>query len=383
MINEIIADYSKYQENIPHRYFPPESVNRLIAVNNYQYEVIGKSFQHRPIVKLSVGKGDFKIIFWAQMHGNESTASRAMFDFWKLLSTENVWVHKVLSEFTIDFIPQLNPDGAQVYTRRNAANIDINRDFIAMQSPEIQALQGLVNSENYNLLFNLHDQRTIFHPKGQKLPATLSFLAPATDVSDASPDNRKFAIQIIACMIQKLMGYIPNQIARFTHEYYPKATGDNFQRLGFPTILIECGHYPSDYKRNITRKYTFIAILAALDGIIQKNYQFIDPNIYHSIPQNEQKSYDIIYKGIMVKNEFNEMITDLGIQFEERLEDGKDEISWLAKIQEVGDLSDFFGHDIYHAENRLFLNGADNIPNLGDMANFTLGKWQILNGKKI
>ena len=85
----------------------------------------------------------------------------------------------------------------------------------------------------------------------------------------------------------------------------------------------------------------------------------------------------------MVKNEFNEMITDLGIQFEERLEDGKDEISWLAKIQEVGDLSDFFGHDIYHAENRLFLNGADNIPNLGDMANFTLGKWQILNGRKI
>ena len=41
---------------------------------------------------------------------------------------------------TIRAIPMLNPDGAEVFRRRNAQNIDINRDTINLETPEANIL---------------------------------------------------------------------------------------------------------------------------------------------------------------------------------------------------------------------------------------------------
>lgn len=380
IMENILKAYAGFKENIPERFFPPEAVEKIILENNYTHEIVGRSFENRPVYRLSIGEGKVKILLWAQMHGNETTASRAVFDLWKFLHQKDELSARILNNLQIDFIPQLNPDGAEVYTRRNAAGIDINRDFLAETSPEIKILKNLVHREKYDFLFNMHDQRTIFHPRGKKKPATLSFLAPSVNDSDEMTENRLKAAQLIAFIQEKLGDHIPDQTARFSHEFYPSATGDNFQKAGYPTVLIECGHYPLDYQRNETRKFTFITLLIALTAISNKEYQQKDISDYEKIPLNGNKAFDILYKGVKVKNEFSESIVDIGIMLEEVLDKDSKKINFIAKIAEVGDLSDYFGHDIYHAENRVFKNKSGQIPEIGKPADFELGECKINNG---
>ena len=56
-------------------------------------------------------------------------------------------------------------------------------------------------------------------------------------------------MNVIVAMNSMLQKIIPNFVGRYTDEFYPTATGDNFQKLGYNTILIESGHYPNDYQR--------------------------------------------------------------------------------------------------------------------------------------
>ena len=58
---------------------------------------------------------------------------------------------------------------------------------------------------------------------------------------------------VIAAMNDLLQQFIPGQIGRYTDEFYPTATGDNFQKMGHNTILIESGHAKGDYKRNASQ----------------------------------------------------------------------------------------------------------------------------------
>jgi len=44
-------------------------------------EVIGHSVLGKPIYKYIVGNGATRIFMWSQMHGNESTTTKALFDF--------------------------------------------------------------------------------------------------------------------------------------------------------------------------------------------------------------------------------------------------------------------------------------------------------------
>ncbi|MDO5654903.1 MAG: M14 family zinc carboxypeptidase [Flavobacteriaceae bacterium] len=375
---DILELYDVFKEDISSRYFPPKTVEKLIEIHQYKHEVIGKSFEDRNLYKLTFGQGNIKLLFWAQMHGNETTAARAMFDLWKFLHLPEFSKHYA-KVFEIHFIPQLNPDGAQYYSRRNSAQIDINRDFNAEQSSEIQILKNLIQREKFDFLFNLHDQRSIFHPENKKYPATLSFLAPVIDVENSYSNAREKAINLISCMINRLNVILPNQIARFSHEFYPKATGDNLQKAGWPTILIESGHYNNDYQRNSSRKFTFYAILSALNALIEKENENIDANIYHQTPINDNKAFDIIYKDVCLQRTSSQCITDIGIQFEEKLI--SNEIHFEARIAEIGDLSDYFGHDIYHAENRVFQNELNNLPKIGMLANFKIGNLIIKNGK--
>jgi murein tripeptide amidase MpaA len=59
------------------------------------------------------------------MHGNESTTTKGLFDFLNCLNGGSE-LQKLLKSFSFT-IPMLNPDGAKLYTRLNANQIDLNR----------------------------------------------------------------------------------------------------------------------------------------------------------------------------------------------------------------------------------------------------------------
>lgn len=46
----------------------------------YQFEKIGESVEERKIYQIKIGSGPIKILAWSQMHGNESTTTKAIFD---------------------------------------------------------------------------------------------------------------------------------------------------------------------------------------------------------------------------------------------------------------------------------------------------------------
>lgn len=275
---------------------------------------IGYSEEERELFSLQIGTGSKKILIWTQMHGNESTGTKAVFDLFNFLEGNSGTARDILSNCTIRVIPMLNPDGAERYTRTNAHDIDLNRDAVARTAIESKVLRSQLEDFNPDFCFNMHDQRTIFGVEGTKNPATLSFLAPSEEETRAITPGRIKTMNVIIAMNSLLQGIIPGQIGRYTDEFYPTATGDNFQKLGYSTILIESGHYYNDYTREESRKFTFYALLQGLH-YIGKAHDFSAYESYFDIPNNNKDFLDLI--------ERNENQEDIAYQYEEKIVEGQ------------------------------------------------------------
>ena len=315
-----------------------ENIENLFLKHQEVFEIkqLGFSEQQRPIYKLKIGTGKKKILLWSQMHGNESTGTKALFDIFNCFSNCTEKEFKViLKECTLVFIPMLNPDGSQAYTRVNANNIDLNRDAVDRVAKESNLLRDLLEEFNPQFCFNLHDQRTIFGVKGTKNPATISFLAPSEEENRSLTKGRIQTMNVIVAMNTLLQKIIPGFVGRCTDEFYPTATGDNFQKLGYNTILIESGHFPDDYQREISREYTFYAILQGLYHIATSN-QFNDYESYFTIPNNAKLFYDIIHRNSNLKE-------DVAYQYKDEIINDQ-LVSKLNKVDEK-DVKLKFGHN--------------------------------------
>ena len=303
----------------------------------FSVDKIGESFEGRDIFKIVFGTGTTNVLLWTQMHGNESTGTRAFFDLIKFLSEpgDHKWlVDHILREVTVHCIPMLNPDGAAAYTRVNAQGIDLNRDVIDLKAPESTLLQQQLAKVDPQYCFNLHDQRTIFSVASDHQTATMSFLSPSVDQKRTLTEGRKETMRVIASIKEVLQQVIPGRVGRYTDEFYPTATGDNFQQMGHNTILIESGHSKGDYTRVTSRRATFLALLEGLRYIADKENQ-MNHEKYFEIPGNEKKYLDIIVKNSVVEGEKK----DIGILFIEKLQNGK--VVFDPSIDKIADLSGF------------------------------------------
>ncbi|TYP99050.1 zinc carboxypeptidase [Tenacibaculum adriaticum] len=308
-----------------------KSLSKVIS-----YEILGTSEENRPIYKLKLGTGDKKILIWSQMHGNESTGTKAVFDFLNFIKEhkDDEIVQSILKECTIQIIPMLNPDGALAYTRVNAHNIDLNRDAVDKKAKESKLLRSVLDAFGPQFCFNLHDQRTIFGVEGTKNPATISFLAPSEEETRKITDGRKQTMNVIVAMNELLQKIIPNHVGRYTDEFYPTATGDNFQKLGHNTILIEAGHYPDDYNREEVRKFNFYALLQGVYHITITS-DFKKHQSYFNIPNNNKDFFDVIHR-------FSKS-NDIAFQYEDKIIENQF-TSTLIKEKE-GDLHGYYGHN--------------------------------------
>ncbi|MFY1046433.1 M14 family zinc carboxypeptidase [Chryseobacterium sp. GP-SGM7] len=324
--------------DFPYRYISPEKLFSYLQTNLADYiQEIGKSHLDKPIYKLSIGKGKINILAWSQMHGNESNATHAMLDLLKSLEIAPDIKEDLFSKISLDFIFMLNPDGSEKWTRLNASEIDLNRDFHNEASKEIKFLKNLAASKKYDYALNLHEQRTIF-TTDRIHPATLSFLAPSENVERTVTENRKKCMAVIAAVYTHLKELIPNQIGRYSDEFYPTSTGDNFIKAGMPTILFEGGHFVDDYLRKETRKYYTIALYYALNAISELNSDTKGWETYQEIPENQETHYDIIYRNVRLNTD-HECILDIAVQYREIYENGKDDISFIPFVMEAGEVS--------------------------------------------
>ena len=323
--------------------------------SKFNKEIIGYSENNIPIYKISIGTGAIKILSWSQMHGNESTGTKALFDLFNFFDSNDTLLKDIsdliLNNCTLQFIVLLNPDGAVKFTRENANNIDLNRDAVDVKAVESKLLRTVLDEFNPKFCFNLHDQRSIFNVEDTINPATISFLAPSEDIERTLTKGRKETMSVIVVMNALLQKLIPNHIGRYTDEFYPTATGDNFQKLGHNTILIEAGHFKNDYDREITRKYNFYAMLQGLYYIALAD-DFLNYRPYFKIPNNDTLFMDIIYTNLKISNNGLDTVQDVGIQYKFKVEG--DKFVMYKSIEKQGDLSKYFTHNKINAKNMNF-----------------------------
>ena len=319
---------------------------------------------------------------WSQMHGNEGTTTKALFDFFNFIHSDNEVGVSLLQNFTFCFLAMVNPDGAELYTRENANAIDLNRDAYNLSQPESILLRETFDEFKPDFCYNLHDQRTIYGAGDSGKVATVSFLAPSFNENRDINEARSKAMNIIVAMNDELQRHIPNKVGRFDDAYNGNCVGDTFQQLNVPTILFEAGHFENDYYREYTRKMIFIALLSGLMFICENDIVSNEFEDYLKIPQNKINFYDFIYRNVKINYDNKEFITNFAAQYMEELIEGK--IQFNAYIAEIGELKGFYGHFQYNAHKMLYADDEDSIPKIDKKASFYIGKdIKIVNGLRI
>ena len=248
---------------------------------------VGLSNANREIYQVEWGKGPLKVFMWSQMHGDEPTATPALIDMFAALQKhrDKDWVKKISEAITIRGVPMLNPDGQEMYQRRNLQGIDINRDALDLKTPEARLLKQLRDDWNPSIGFNLHNQQELTTVGQSPSQASISFLVVFGDEAKTTSFGQERNQRIVSGMVTALQKFIPGHIARYSDEWTPTAFGDNFSAWGTPTILIETGAlYGKDESYLV--KMNFVAFMTALHSIATGIERTQDPNIYINLPEN-------------------------------------------------------------------------------------------------
>jgi len=319
--------------------------------DKFKVNRVGTSIEGRALSLISIGEGGTHVFLWSQMHGDEPTATQAIFDIFNLFDSPDFEAEKqeILASCTLHFLPMLNPDGAEVFQRRNRLGIDINRDALRLQSPEGQTLKRVRDSLNADFGFNLHDQSTYYNAERTKKPATISYLAPAYNYEKDINEKRGNAMKVIVFMNSIIQKYAAGQVGRYNDDFEPRAFGDNIQKWGTSTILIESGGYLGDVEKQEIRKLNYVSILSAIYSIATENYKKIPLGEYEKIPENDRKLFDLKIENVTYPLLGKDYVLDIGMNRLEVDKEDHDDFWYSSRILDQGDLSTYYGYETLDA----------------------------------
>ncbi len=335
----------KYHQLVP-------LIEKLKTNPKFEVHKVGQSIEGRDLNLISIGSGPTNIFLWSQMHGNEPTATQAIFDILNFLDAEEFKTEKatILSNLKLHFLPMLNPDGAEVFQRRNALGIDINRDALRLQSPEGKTLKRVRDSLNAAFGFNLHDQSTYYNAERTPKPATISYLATAYNYEKDINAVRANAMKVIVFMNDIIQKYALGQVGRYSDDFEPRAFGDNIAKWGTSLILIESGGFQNDVEKQKIRKLNYLSILSALYTIAKRSYLDIPIEEYEKIPRNNRNLFDLKITNATYQLLGKDYILDLGINRNEVDDETHSNFYYSSFIADQGDLSTYYGYETFDAK---------------------------------
>lgn len=136
--------------------------------------------------------GKLVVLMFANIHAGEVDGKEALLAFARDLTDKKD--HPLLKDLVILLVPNLNADGNEKIdpknrpgdngpangagTRENAQGLDLNRDFVKLESPEIRALVKLVNAWDPALIIDCHTTN------GSKHRYTLTYDGPRYPSTD-------------------------------------------------------------------------------------------------------------------------------------------------------------------------------------------------------
>ena len=306
---------------------------------------LGTSGEGRTISLYSIGSGSTNVMLWSQMHGDEPTATMALVDIFNFFkkNRDHILTKTIREKLTVLTIPMLNPDGAERFTRRNAQLVDLNRDALALETPEARILKETRNKYQPEYGFNLHDQDPRLTVGTTKKITAIALLAPSTDESRSDNPVRVIAKNVASVVAQVLNLFIPGHLAKWDDTFEPRAFGDTIQKWGTSTVLVESGGWKGDPNKFFIRKLNCIALLITLYAIAAGESTQADVQVYEQIPFNMKLGYDYIIRNavLQINNQTLPIRVDVGINFELRRNNSTDSLEQVATIVDIGDLSTF------------------------------------------
>jgi len=279
------------------------------------------------------------------MHGDESTATMALMDilgFFKR-KPEHVITRSVLGALDLLMIPMLNPDGAERFQRRTAQSIDMNRDALSLETPEARILRDMQHAYKPDFGFNLHDQDPRYTVGNTKDVSTIALLAPAYDEMRGDNDIRLAAKRLASVFCAAVQEFIPGHVSKYDDTFEPRAFGDNVQRWGTSTVLVESGGWPGDREKMFIRKLNAVGLLTSLYALATGTYREADLAVYERLPYSTKYLYDVILRNAKLKasDQAASVSVDIGINLNEEVNADSEKVELVGTIVDIGDLSIF------------------------------------------
>ncbi len=205
-------------------------------------EEIGKSVEGREIFALFFSKDEFgkdksklRVMFFAQQHGNEQSGKEgALLLAKELLKEQNKYL---LDKLDFALIPQVNPDGSEINKRRNANNVDLNRNHLLLEEPETQALHNLFNKFNFEVTLDVHE----YYPYSQEWKEFGYY--KRADEQLGSITNPNVSKEIIQYSKERVLPFISQwlQSKNYSFNEYVVGGPPNIERLRHSTVDINDG----------------------------------------------------------------------------------------------------------------------------------------------
>ena len=362
-----------FETELPRRRFSLSDIVPVLKRHETKFSVSleGFSVLGREIKSYTIGTGKTIVLLWSQMHGNEPVSTLVLLDVMNYLETVNAL--PLLKSLTVCCLPLLNPDGNEMFCRRNAMGIDLNRDAQRRTAPESQILNDLYNRLNPDVAFNMHDQEQYYTSLPERKQTMVSFLAPKFNAEGDVNDNRRTAMQLIAVAKDFIEPLAQGCIAKYSDSFMPNAFGDSMQARGAATILVECGSAPDDIERLQPRRAAALAIIRMLKSIASKDYANIDINQYQAIPNNiRDNTFDLKISNIEIRlSEQRTFRADIGIRRYKGadFEDFAD-FSTEYHVEGFGDLSQYAGIKVFDGSDAHICISKG--VKIGDIPDFTI-----------
>ena len=135
----------------------------VAASSRVRLDVVGTTLEERPLhlVRLSLpGRQDARptTMVVGSQHGNEPAGRETALTWLRDLAfTDDELLVEQMKGQTLLFVPSANPDGREANTRGNADGVDINRDHLALETPEARAIAAVLRDVEPHLVLDLHE----------------------------------------------------------------------------------------------------------------------------------------------------------------------------------------------------------------------------------
>ena len=179
----------------------------------------------------------------------------------------------MLTECTLTLVPMLNPDGAERYTRRNAQDLDMNRDALHLATPEGRLLRKLVEDVKPQFAFNLHNQRPGTSVDGFKV-AAVSLLVPPIDEPDTQTEWTQQARQVAVAFRDAVQPHCEGMMSRYDADFMPRCFGEWVQQQEIATLTVEAGGWSTVDTGPLVQLH-FVGLINAFEAIAKAATQVL------------------------------------------------------------------------------------------------------------